>query len=193
MNRLMQENYALILGITLPLALMIIFFIAGRTAEVTTADPLHDLVYVADYYEGANQPYNIGIDNGKIEIRFRPQGEKEPYYNNTPRIYVFDHTALTARPVDIDFKNIVDGKVVDPDLDALNRKTLSTAAESPDGYRFEYNSRSSGGGIAGEFFGFGRSYNGNYALAKGPRTIPLKGDQPAYQAKFLAWVTGDAP
>lgn len=192
MNRVMQENYALILGITLPLALMIIFFIAGRTAEVATADPLHDLVYVADYYEGPNQPYSIGIDNGKIEIRFRPQGEKEPYYN-TPRIYVFDHTTLTARPVDIDFKNIVDSKVVDPDLDALNRKTLSTAAESPDGYRFEYNTRSSSGGIAGEFFGFGRSYNGNYVLAKGARIIPLKGDQPAYQAKFLAWVTGDAP
>jgi len=190
MNRLIQENYALVIGITLPLALMLLFFIAVNVTRTTVPDPQYDAIFVSNYHEGPNQPYDIRIDGGEIRIRIRPVKE-EYLYNNWPEIYRFDHDSKTSRKIDIDFNNVVEGHVIDPDLDALNQNKLSTDETSPDGYKLEYHSRSSGGGIAGEFFGFGRRYGEPYVLKKETRIIPLQPAQPVYSAKFLAWVTGD--
>jgi hypothetical protein len=189
MNRFLHENYALVVGITLPLLLMLVFFIAGNVAKTTIPDPKYDAIFVSNYNEGPNQPYDIRLDDGKISIRRRDVKE-EYQYSNWPEIYRFDHAMQTSRKIDIDFKNVVNGRVADPDLDALNQGELSGDEASPDGYKLEYYSRSSGGGIAGEFFGFGRRYGEPYVLKKDARIVPLKPAQPVYSAKFLAWITG---
>lgn len=189
MKRFIRENYALVAGITLPLALMLVFLIAGKMAEVTVADPVYDAIFIGDYYEGPDNPYTVAIEDGKLVIHVKPVDSKIPYRPPAPRLYRFDHTTKTSSPVAIDFTSVENGVVKDADLDALNTKKLSTDVLSPDGYRFEYFYRSNGGGIAGEFFSFGRNYHGSdYALMKKPRAVPLKPDQPVYQAKFLAWV-----
>ena len=195
MKQFLKENIALALGIALPLVLMIVFFIAGRATTVTVDDPLYDAVFAVNYYENhsdPNQPWHIGIDEGKLYIHFSPppNGTATSYYPK-PQIYRFNHKTLHAELVDINLDNIVDGKVSDPDLDALNALKLSTALQSPDGYSFEYHYRSSGSGIAGELFGFGRYQGSAYALKKNSRFIQIiqvDGPQPFYQAKFLAWV-----
>jgi len=189
MTRFIQENYALVAGIALPLALMLLFLIAGKTAEVTVADPQHDVIFIGDHYEGPNNPYTVAMENGKLAIHVKPVESNQAYHTPVPRLYRFDHVTKTSSPIAIDYTRVENGVVKDADIDALNEKTLSTDVLSPDGYRFEYFYRSNGGGIAGEFFNFGRNYHGSdYALIKKPRAVPLKPDQPVYQAKFLAWV-----
>ncbi len=190
MNKFVHENYALLVGITLPLALMLLFFVAGRTAKVTVPDPQYDLVYSTEYYDHANQPYLLRVTGNKLVITVRDDKKVEDY--NMPTLYLFDHKTMTSRRIDIDFKNVVEGSVVDSNLDDLNRNTLSPVDESPDGYRFEYDSRSNHGGLAGELFGFGRRYGNAYVVKNGPRSIPLNAQQPVYNAKFLAWVTEPA-
>lgn len=190
MKRFLKENIALALGISLPLILMAFFFIAGEAATVAVDNPQYDAVFAANYNDNdPNQPWRIGVDEGKLTILFRQPANTPaaPYYNK-PQIYRFNHNTLRADLVDINFDNIVDGKVSDPDLDALNEKKLNPGPESPDGYRFDYHYRSSGGGLAGELFGFGRYNGSSYAMIKGPRAIPVEGPMPYYQAKFLAWV-----
>ena len=192
MKQFLKENIALALGIALPLLLMVFFFIAGRAATVSVDNPRYDAVFAVNYYENRNdpnQPWYIGVDEGKLNILFKPlpNGTGAPYYNK-PQIYRFNRDSLRADLIDINFDNIVDGKVSDPDLDALNAKKLNPNPESSDGYRFDYHYRSSGGGIAGELLGFGRYNGSSYAMIKGPRAIPVEGPQPYYQAKFLAWV-----
>lgn len=189
MNKFVHENYALLVGITLPLALMLLFFIVGRTVTVTVPDPQYDMVYATEYYHHSNQPYNVRIVDSKLVIDVRP--DKKDEYHNVPALYVFDHKSLTSRRLDIDFQNIVDGRVADSEIDELNKKLLNTAPESPDGYRFEYNSHSNGG-LAGEIFGFGRRYSNAYVLKKGPRTVPLDTHRAVYNGEFLAWVTEPA-
>lgn len=190
MKRFLKENIALTAGIALPLVLMVFFFIAGRTATVAVDDPRHDAIFAVNYNDGyPNQPWRISVDGGKLTILFQP-GPNDggaPYYNK-PQIYRFNHKTLRAELVDINFDNIVDGKVSDPDIDALNGRKLDTSPDSPDGYRFDYHYRSSGGGIAGDLFGFGRNQGSSYAMKKGPRAIMVEGPQPYYQAKFLAWI-----
>jgi len=192
MKRFLKENIALALGIALPLLLMAVFFIAGKAATVSVDDPRYDAIFVTNYYENLNdpnQPWKIGVDDGKLAILFRPlPNTPHPPYYNKPQIYRFNHDTLRAELIDINFDNVVDGKVSDPDIDALNAKKLNPGPESPDGYRFEYHYRSSGGGVAGELFGFGRYRDSTYAMKKGPRAIMIEAPQPYYQAKLLAWV-----
>ena len=89
--------------------------------------------------------------------------------------------------LDIDFGSVEDGAVTDPDIDALNRNRLIPDPTSPDGYRFERLSRSSGGGLVGGLFGFGRHRSG-YALKKGARVVPINGSSDWSQAQFIAWI-----
>jgi len=190
MKQFLKENIALTLGIALPLVLMVFFFLAGQTATISVEDPQYDAIFAVNYNENhVNQPWRIRVNENKLVIFFKPpaNADERPYYNK-PQIYKFNHNTLRAELVDIDFNNIEDGKVSDPDLDALNAKKLETTPESPDGYRFEHHYRSSGGGIAGEIFGFGRHRGSSYAMKKGPRALMIVGPQPYYQAKFLAWI-----
>ncbi|MBI4031305.1 MAG: hypothetical protein HY370_06470 [Proteobacteria bacterium] len=192
MKQFLKENIALAFGISLPLVLMVFFFVAGKAATVSVDNPQYDAVFAVNYYENRadpNQPWQIGVDEGKLTILFTPapNAPNPPYYNK-PQIYRFNHRTLRAELIDINFDSIVDGKVSDPDLDALNAKKLNPNPESPDGYRLEYHYRSSGGGIAGELFGFGRYHGSAYAMKKGPRAIMVEGPQPYFQAKFLAWI-----
>ncbi|MCC8997781.1 MAG: hypothetical protein LM517_12270 [Nitrosomonas sp.] len=188
MRRLLKENIALAFGISLPLVLMVFFFIAGRAVTVAVEAPQYDAIFAVNYYDSSNdpnQPWQIGVNEGKLTILFKAPAA--PHYTK-PQIYRFNHKTLRAEVVDINFDNVVDSKVTDPDLDALNARKLNPNPESADGYRFDYQYRSAGGGIAGEFFGFGRRNKTPYAMMKGPRAIPIEGPQPYYPVKFLAWI-----
>jgi hypothetical protein len=179
------------MGIALPLALIAVFLLAGRASVMTVPDPQYDAVFATNYFpQSTNYPYRIGIDDGKLSIRVRPPKEGiRPRHYREPVIYVFDHKALYAKKVDIDFGNVVAGKVRDPELDALNRKRINSDPISPDGYIFERNPRRGGGLFAGLF---GWRYNRSYhVLKKGVRTVPVVGPQAIsiYSSHFIGWVT----
>jgi hypothetical protein len=191
MKQFFKQNYALVMGIVLPLALIAVFFVAGKASVMTVPGPQHDAVFATNYSPNwRNNPYRIGIDDGKLIIRFRPgKTEKSPRNIREPVIYVFDHKALYAKKIDIDFQNVIDGKVKDPELDALNRKMINPDPISPDGYTFQRYSRSGNGLFAG-LFGWGRHNRSSHVLKKGVRTVPVKGPQStsAYSTHFIGWV-----
>ena len=190
MRRFFKQNYALVMGIVLPLALIAVFFLAGKASVMSVPDPQYDAVFASNYSpRGSNYPYRIGIDDGKLYIRVRPTKEgTKPRQVVEPIIYVFDHKTHYAKKVDIDFDNVVDGKVRDPELDALNRKRINSDPVSPDGYAFERNPRSGNGLFAG-IFGWRRHNRTYYVLRSGVRTVPVLGPQPIYTSHFIGWVT----
>ena len=125
MKQFLKENFALALGISLPLLLMVLFFVAGRTAQVTIDPPQYDAVFATNYNEGwANMPYRFQVDEGKLVIRFQKPEKQTSYYK--PQLYVLDHETQYARLIDIDYDNVQDGKVQDPDLQALNKHKFFT-------------------------------------------------------------------
>ena len=188
MKQFFKNNYALLMGIVLPLALIAVFFLAGKASVVAVPDPQYDAVFATNYSSrGSNNLYRIGTDDGKLYIRLRSLKKgTQPRYRREPVIYLFDHKTLFAREIDIDFDNVVDGKVKDPELDALNRKRINPNPLSPDGYTFERNSRSGSGLFAGLF---GSRRNRSYhVLRKGVRTVPVVGGKSIYSAHFIGWV-----
>ncbi len=188
MKNFFKENYALVAGIALPLALIAVFFLAGKASVMSVPAPQYDAVFATDYRPNqSNYPYRIGIDEGKLNIRFLlPKTGNVPRYAREPTIYVFDHKSLYAKKIDIDFQNVVDGKVKDPELDALNRRKINPDPISPDGYRFERNSRRSGGLFAGLF---GRGHRSFHVLRKGTRAVSVVGSKRFYSSHFIGWVT----
>ena len=189
MKEFFKQNYALVAGIVLPLALIAVFFMAGKASVITVPDPQYDAVFATNYHPNvSNRPYRIGTDDGNLTIRLRPPKDgTRRRHQRRPVIYVFDHKTLYAKKIDIDFDNVVDGKVADPDLDVLNRKRINPDPVSPDGYTFERNVRSGGGLFAG-LFGWRRYNRSRYVLKKGVRSIPVKGTQAIYSAHFIGWV-----
>jgi hypothetical protein len=186
----LKRNYALVMGVALPLVLIAVFFLAGKASVMTVPDPQYDAVFATGYSgHGARNRFRISTDEGKLSIRVRPpkKGARPRYQNQRdPVIYVFDHKTLYAKKIDIDFDNIVDGKVKDPDLDALSRKRLSVGPISPDGYVFERNT-SRGNGLFAGLFGSRRS-RAYQVLRKGARRVPVVGGQSIYSAHFIGWV-----
>ncbi len=188
MTRFLRENYALVAGIALPLILIAVFFFAGRASVMGIDDPQYDAVFATNYAPRAtNNAYALSTDRGKLVIRPLPEPNDGRYRNRVPpEIYRFDHRTGRARQIDIDFRNVVDGRVADPDLEALNEKGLITDAVAPDGYEFEY-SGSGGRGLFSEIFG-GSRYRSRYVLRKGARRVPIIGPRNYYAAHFIGWV-----
>jgi hypothetical protein len=189
MKQFFKQNYALVMGIVLPFALIAVFFLAGKASVMTVPDPQYDAVFANNYLpQASNYPYRIGVDDGKLSIRVLPPKEgTKPRNTREPVIYVFDHKTLYAKKVDIDFHNVVAGKVRDPELDALNRRRINPDPLSPDGYTFERNARTGSGLFAG-IFGWRRHNRSYYVLKKGGRTVPVVGPRAIYSGHFIGWI-----
>lgn len=189
MKRFFKENYALVAGIVLPLALIAVFFLAGKVAVTSVPDPQYDAVFAANYFRSANyNRYKFGIDDGKLYIRLRPPkpGTASTNYRE-PVVYVFDHKTLYAKKIDIDFDNVVAGKISDPELDALNRNRINPDPISRDGYKFEFKGRG-GGGLFADIFGWRRYPRSSYVLRNGVRSVPVVGPQSISAGYFIGWV-----
>ncbi len=189
MQKFIKENFALIVGVSLPLILIAVFFIASRAPQELTDDPLYSVVFATNYNPNwSEHPWRIEIEDDQLQIRHREKIDQNRHYYNKPQIYVFDHKSKQADLLDIDYENIVDGYVVDSVLEKFNTNNFIAKQTSPDGYRLEYDYSSSSRGLMGEIFGFGRRYRNSYVLKKNSHTIPLKTPHRVHQAHFIAWI-----
>lgn len=190
MKDFLKENIALVAGIALPIVLIAFFFIAERVAQETVPDPQYSALFAVNYNKSYdNQPYAIALEDGRLAIR-KTKDVKDNAYIQKPELYLFDRRTLFADKVEIDFDHPdKDGTISSPTLDALNRRAITPGPASPDGYRFEYDSRYRSG-LFGEIFGMGHT-SSYYALVRPPRSIPVKGPQAIYQAEFLGWVADE--
>ncbi len=189
MKRFLKENYALIAGVTLPLILMILFFLAGAVSRASVPDPEYDALFVANYYNINNNSYKIRIEDGKLVISYKPADGRGPVgfdYPAKPELYIFDHATLKSRPFVIDYTPSADGRIMDSALDNLNKNKMLDSPVSPDGYTFstdyDYNS-----GLFSDMFGFGRNRAAG-VLRKDGRNILIKNSPYYYGASFVAWI-----
>jgi hypothetical protein len=188
MQRFLKDNFALAVGIILPLILVVLFLAAGKLARDTTPDPQYDALFAVDY--GGNSEdsrYVMDVTNGKLVIRRKPIIFDEPIKSDAiPRLFIFRHNSKYATRVNIDFNNVKDDIVVDPELDVLNKSRIDTSNISPDGYHFEYKSYSDNT-LFTEIFS-NHSRDATYVLKKDAKEIPILGSERYYQAFFLGWL-----
>ncbi|MFZ0890533.1 MAG: hypothetical protein WA005_18990 [Candidatus Binataceae bacterium] len=188
MKQFFKTNLVLVAGVALPLALMLLFYIAGAVTRASVADPQYDMVFAVDYT--LYPPWQIGLEENVLTIRYAPASnssarDRPPW----PQLYLFDHKTMTVEPLSINYNHIVNGIVQDPVIEELNTHILSAEQTSPDGYQLAHDYYY-GGGLFSELFDFGNDRNTGI-LRKQYRTIPLAGARPDMtRAQFIAWVGG---
>ncbi|MEM6584043.1 MAG: hypothetical protein AAF699_22405 [Pseudomonadota bacterium] len=184
-TQLLKENFALVVGVSLPLLLVLVFWIATVIPKMTVADPQYDLLYTADYYDhntlidGAIQ---IEIRDGRLHAVFR----KTPGFDqhNLPRIYYFDVSTGSTQELSIVIPaDVKDGQELEiPEAQGL---TLSKKTIAPDGYMFDADYSSRSGFL---FFDSGYRYRGLIRKDGRAIKIPTQGNQYGGNLRFLAWV-----
>ncbi|MEP5764241.1 MAG: hypothetical protein ABJ308_06595 [Halieaceae bacterium] len=188
MLKRVQENFALVVGISLPLLLVLVFWIATAIPKMTVPDPRYDMIYTADFYDYnalVHGAVRVDIQDGKLRATFHSSDKQN--YRNTPRIYYFDVSSGSIHELSIDIPaDPQDGQLLSvPEAETY---TLSNKSIAPDGYSFDGNYSSRSG-----FFFFDGGYRYRGIIKKDGRAIkiPTHGHQYQGNLRFLAWVMDD--
>ena len=183
-KQFIKENFALVLGISLPLLLVVLFWVATIIPKMMVEPPTHDLIFVANHY-GQNAHPNgtlrFGVEDGKLRAVFWEDNEK---YRPYPNLYYFDvetestHEITVVIPADVENAQTVE--IPEAAQYVLSNKTLS-----PDGYKFDNSYR----GHHGFLFLYSNSQC-HAKIEKNGRVmkIPSTGTRHSGNAQFLGWV-----
>jgi hypothetical protein len=180
-----RRNAALVVGVSLPVLLVFLFWIATVIPKMTVPDPQHDLIFTADYYDynaRVNGMVRFDVKDGKLRGTFHADDAQN--HRNTPRIYYFDVSSGSTHEISLDIPgNLHDGLQLN--ISEAKDYTLSNRSIAPDGYSFD-GSYTGGGG----FFFFDRGYRYRGTIRREGRTIriPAQGRDYHGNLQFLGWV-----
>ena len=184
-NSFLKTNFTLVAGISLPVLLVIVFWIATAIPKMTVADPAYDMIYTADQFDYNAQvsgSLRLDVTDGKLRAVFHVDDRQN--YRSTPRLFYFDVSSGATHEISIDMPgDLQDGQLLD--IPEANTYTLSNKSIAPDGYSFDgsYSSRS---GFL--FFGSGYRYRGTIRKDGRAVKIPTHGNQYQGNLRFLGWV-----
>jgi hypothetical protein len=188
LKSLIRENFPLVIGFSIPLVIFAIVMIVSAVNRAIIEDPQYSAVFVTNYNQfDRYKPYTVLVEHNKLVIeknKPEPGSDHMLDYNQTPLIFLFDHTTLGTRLLSIDFNNVANDKVVSPDLTALNSHELITDRLSPDGYIFSFRTGKAESGLFSASF-----FHQGYAVYKGSKIINiLYNGRRIPDPQFLAWV-----
>lgn len=194
MGDFVRRNPFIVVGVSLPLALIVLILVVQALHRAGVAPPMTPLLYVYDARYFVRQHLEFEIEEGRLEIGYR-QPENEPSANQlgggdfTLAVYNPSTGALERHDIQLPAhdENAGDEQVRIPTPPTLARLHLDAAPVSPDGFRFQARSRRRGG-LFGELFGFG-GYGFRYELEREGVGFDVPGEG-AYATgdPFIAWV-----
>jgi len=184
MNTLLKKNFALVMGITLPIIIVVFFLLASALPRFFVAAPTHDFLFTDqeyEYDEQDNPEVKFTIKNERLHATVRK--DKNRWHS---RLYRYEHESKTIREIEVvihdDMRN--DEVITIPETTQLK---ISLDNTSPDGYEFAVDRRR-GGGLIGELFYSPR--RDNIVLSKNGNRVSIPTPNNAYSnyAKLLGWV-----
>ena len=187
MKAFFKDNFVLFAGISLPLLLTLIFFMATQIDKAHIDPPRYSVVFATDYNPTySHYPYRILLENNVIRFRYYPPGEKDTFrHYHKPRLFIFN--PLTNNTREIELPNIDDPQSkMDQPVKGITFKTLSSLKDSPDGFVFEYASRRNSN-LMTEIFGGGYRSHSHHVLRKGSYKLAIPKSE-RYNSQFIAWI-----
>ncbi len=188
--RIGKDNLLIVIGVSLPLVVILLFVLATTLPKLLVAPPQHDFLftsYVSAYPNVSPVRLNIDVYQGRVRARiYRNQGSQ------LTKLFLLDHSTSNVREIPISIperaETLEDGTEIRiPELETLR---LDPSLKAPDGYEFrgpDYR----GGGIVPELLGMRRSRRAT--ITRGGAVIPLPLDPPHYSIHFLGWVVPQHP
>ena len=188
-----KENRVLMMGLTLPVILIVLFFLASVLPKSLVPPPQYELLYSISLY-GSPTPLpfqvNFIVKEGTLYARINKNDSKNPVYLSR-RLMAYNGATDSVREIGYDLSNFneaADGS--DILLEETKSMTIDSSFKSPDGYVFE--GRSFGhGGLVQELFG-GNYRNRSPRIKKGAVAykIPLTPYNTNYygDVQFIGWI-----
>lgn len=188
-----QKNLSLIVGVSLPVLLVLLFWLAMVIPRLTVDDPQYDLILASRYgLNGSRLNGNVDFEvhNGALFAHFSrnpyelPADQVSPSGIPAPRLYYFSSVEGSLREIRYSLPEDLAHGALAP-VDVLEGRELIAENVAPDGYRFDNSYR----GSRGFLFIFG-GYRYNARIEKDGRTIKIPSmDQNTYAGdySFVAW------
>lgn len=197
MKAFLKENAVLIISLSLPLILVILFSIVQFASNIGIAPPQYSVVFMTGN-TNSGTGYNVYIKDNEIHYAYQAPTKElnnyNYYENNKPRVFVYDpitekRTELEA-PAVTDYKNVLD--VV---LDDAPKGKILTNIESPDGYVLETNYYRNDNLFSEIVGGYNSRSRYDLSLKNKSKRVPV----PTYEnsnnynyydrnARFLGWI-----
>lgn len=192
MKNWIKENLVLAVGLTLPLLLIVLFFVASVLPKSMGTPPQHEMLFSTMKYEYQKSPdylLDFKVKDGKVMVSAKKLDEKNNSGSST-KLMAYDGKTETVREITIDNAKTgaaaVNGAII---LDETKDLTIDTNVTSPDGYVLEGPNYGSSGLVGGLFGGGYR--NSGFRLKKGAVGYKMPNMQPDYyysNVQFLGWV-----
>jgi hypothetical protein len=189
MKNFIKENLVLVIGLTLPLLLIVLFFVATVIPKSMGTPPQYEMLFTTMKYDYQNKPdYLLGfsVKNKHLMVKAKKNDGKNNNYN-TKKLMAYDAKTESAREIAIDTSKFADDTEVI--LEVTKDMTIDNASTSPDGYSLEGPNYGSSG-LLGGLFGGGYN-NSGYRLRKGSVGYKVSNAQNDYyynQVQFVGWI-----
>lgn len=188
LKSLIRENFPVVIGFCIPLVLFGLIMAINIVNRAIIDDPQYSAVFVINYNAfDRYKPYTVLVEHNKLVIQKNqpePESTHELDYSQKPTIFLFDHTTMNSRPLEIDFNMVANNKIVSPDITLVNSHNLSQERLSPDGYTFGFRT----GKTESSLFSAGYFHQG-FAIYKGSKIINITyNGRRIPNPQFLAWV-----
>lgn len=185
-----KENLVLVIGLSLPLLLIVLFFAATVIPKSMTAPPQYEMLFTVtkyDYQDAPESLLNYTVKDRKL-VATAKRNENKPINSNQNTLMTYDPKTQSVREIQVDAAAVsTSGKAVV--VEETKHFEIDPSAVSPDGYSLEEPNYQDGGLIGG-LFGGGYN-NAQYRIVKDSIGYPLpRSVQLNYynQVKFIGWV-----
>jgi hypothetical protein len=193
MKNFIKENMVLVVGLTLPLLLIVLFFVAAVIPKAFGMPPQYEMLFTTTRYEYQDPPdYSLDfiVRDQKLIVKAHKNNNKDQRGYNSKLLMAYDGKTETVREINIDLAKAAnaagDNEAV---LEETSSWTIDSSLASPDGYTLDGPSYRDGG-LVGGIFGGGYS-NNSFRLKKGSVGYKIPDTQGAYyynQVHFVGWV-----
>ncbi len=193
MKKFVKENLVLVVGLTLPLLLILLFFVATVIPKALSTPPQYEMLFTTMRYDYQNPPdcdLDFTVKNQKLMVKSRKIDHQQRMGYHTKLLMAYDGKTETVREISIDITQaaqIADGK--EALLQETNDWIIDASPVSPDGYKLDLPSYRSSG-LVGDIFGGGHRNNA-YRLKKDSIAYRIPDTQGVYyynQMQFVGWV-----
>lgn len=188
-----KKNLVLVIGLTLPLILILLFFVATVLPKSLVPPPRHEMLFSTsqyNYQSPSTHQIAFIVKNGVLKARISKNDNKYPNYASR-RLMAYDGKTDSVREIAHDLSKIgdaADGSEII--IEETKNLKIETSNKAPDGYTFDGPSYSHGG-LAPELF-IGGHRNRGPRVKKGMAAykIPNTSDNYNYygDVQFIGWV-----
>jgi len=191
MRVFLRDNVAIVVGVSLPLVVVLLFVLATYVPRAYVEPPRHDLLLVAYNYNVQTRPERVDlrVTDGRLDVRaYKLDVNGNTVYGQPlPRLFLWSHESRSIHEISLDIpslETLANGAAVA--VPELAQRRLGTDLRAPDGYEY----RAAGYGGSGLFGMFFDRSSQKVVLQKNGATEELRmpGDVPYWNAQFLAWV-----